>query len=149
MAESTYIELTGKNGKQYVIGSLYRLPNTDETTLVNHMKNTLLKLKNEPTHKEIIMGMDHNLDLLKIHQHKPTQKFLETMLDCNMLPTITHPSRITSNSATLIDNIFISKQLQKSFDSCLIMDNMSDHLPTLALLKQTHIIDESPLTFKS
>ena len=71
------------------------------------------------------------------------------MLDCNMLPTITHPNRITKNSATLIDSIFISEFLQRSFDSCLLINDMSDHLRTLVLFKQTHVTDNSPLVFKS
>ena len=36
-AESTYIEITGRNGKQYIIGSLYHLPNTSEAPLTDHL----------------------------------------------------------------------------------------------------------------
>ena len=53
------------------------------------------------------------------------------------------------NSATLIDNIFISEQLQCSFDSAILVDNISDHLPCLPLLHQTRIGNKSPLEFKS
>ena len=81
--------------------------------------------------------MDHNMDLLKSQQHTSTEKFLDIMLINNMLPTITQPSRITVNSATLIDNIFISDILQRRFDSCLLIDDMSDHLLTLVQLRQT------------
>ena len=57
--------------------------------------------------------------------------------------------RITSNTATLIDNVFISKQLQKSFDSGLIVEDISDHLPIIVLMKQTQLTDKSPIEFDS
>ena len=92
--------------------------------------------------------MDHNLDLLKSDKHAPTCKFLDALLDANMLPTITRPTRIMQSSATLIDNIFISEQLQCNFDSAILTDNISDHLPCITLLRQTRISSKSPLEFK-
>ena len=53
------------------------------------------------------------------------------------------------NSASLIDNIFISENLLNKFDSCILVDDMSDHLPTLTLLKQTKLVDKSPLIYQS
>ena len=93
--------------------------------------------------------MDHNLGLLKSQQHHANGKFLECMLDHNMLPAITRPSRITQTSATLIDNIFISSFLQQSFDSCLLLNDTTDHLPTLLLAKQIKLADKEPLEFES
>ena len=133
--ESTYIKITANNGKQFVVCSLYCSPNTPEEPLLNHVREILNKIKTKKSHEEIIIGLDHNLDLLKSDQYNLTSKFLELMLDHSMLPTITRPTRITSNSATLIDNVFISEKLQKIFDSCVLINDMSDHLPTLTLLK--------------
>ena len=67
------------------------------------------KIKNEG--KETILGMDHNLDLLKSNVHKQTQALLDDLNDKDILPTITCPIRITQNTATLIDNIFVSEKL--------------------------------------
>ena len=147
--ECTYIEITAKDGKQIVLGSLYRSPNTEVKQLFNHLEETIPKVEQEKGIKEHVLGMDHNLDLLKSHIHTQTQKFLDILLEHNLLPTITRPSRITQQSATLIDNIFVSESLHRNFDSCLIMDNMSNHLSCLALLKQTKISNKTPLTFTS
>ena len=87
--------------------------------------------------------MDHNLDLLKNSTHKHTQQFIEEM------PTITRPTRITNSSATLIDNIFVSEKLYRFYESAILLDDMSDHLPTLTLLKQTKLLDKEPLEFES
>ena len=84
--------------------------------------------------KEVIIGMDHNLDLLKSSTHKHTWQFIDEMTDKNLLPMITRPTRITHLSATLIDNIFVSKKLHRFYESAIILDDMSDHLSMLALL---------------
>ena len=147
--KSTYIKIAAKNGKQFIVGSLHHSPNTPEEPLLNHVREILNKIKTKKSHQEIIIGLDHNLDLLKSYQHNPISKFLELMLDHSMLQTITRPTMITSNSAMLIDNVFISEKLQKNFDSCVLINDMSDHLPTLTLLKQTKLVDKTPLVYKS
>ena len=95
-------------------------------------------MKSEKTNKQLILGMDHNLDLLKSDIHAPTHKLLDTILDVDMLLTIARPPRIMQHNAMLIDNIFISDHLQRNFDSAIIVDDTSDHLPCIALMKQTH-----------
>ena len=148
-SEMSYIEITTKSGKSIVVGSLYRLPNSSDSALIDHIENIITKVKLEKNHKQLILGMDHNFDLLKCNQHRPTKRFLDKMMDLNMLPAITRPTRITSNTATVIDNVFISDQLQRNFDSGLIVDDISDHLPSIVLIKQTHITDKSSIEFDS
>ena len=99
--------------------------------------------------KEIILGMDHNLDLPKSRAHKPTQIFIEDLLDKNIPPTITRLTRITQNSATLIDNIFGNERLHHFFESAVIITDISGHLPTLSFLKQTKLLDRKLLEFES
>ena len=65
------------------------------------------------------------------------------------MSTITCPTRITQTSATLIDNVFVSAKLHRSFDSAILLSDMSDHLLSLVLLKQTKIFDKEPLEFES
>ena len=72
--------------------------------------------------------------------HKRTQDFIELNLDNNLLPTITRPTRITKNSATLIDNIIVSQNLLTNIDSRIIIDDISDHLPSI--LKLNDLLDK-------
>ena len=37
----------------------------------------------------VIIGIDHNLDLLKQRTHRPTKLFVDKLLDSNMVPSIT------------------------------------------------------------
>ena len=65
-----------------------------------------------------------------------------------MLPTITKPTRISKTSATLIDNILLSKKLQPEFESLIIIDDLSDHLPCLVTLRNFQQIDNKNFTTK-
>ena len=46
-AESTFIEMVAKNGKKFVLGSLYSAPNTKEDIFIDYMKETIHKIKCE------------------------------------------------------------------------------------------------------
>ena len=115
---------------------------------MGHLEMASAKTGQVPNH-EIILSMDQNIDLLKSEEHASTRKFLDLILDCGLWLVITRPTRITQRSATLIDNIYISKNLQCKFDSAIIVDDISDHLPLVALLRQTKITDKSPIEFTS
>ena len=148
-AESTFIEMVAKNGKKFVLGSLYRAPNTKEDIFINYVKETIHKIKCENGHKEFILGMDQNLNLLKANQHKGTSRFLDTMLEFDMIPTITRSMCITNLTATLIDNIYIGGKIQCNYESYFIISDISDHLPSLLLLKQMKVKDNTPIEFES
>ena len=144
--ECIFVELRQKGIKSIVVGSLYRPPNSNTKKFIDQYKNMLHKVDLEK--KELILGMDHNLDLLKSNSHRNTQDFLDINIDNNLFPCVTHPMRITKSSATLIDNIFISQRLHKSFDSCIILHDISDHMPSIVNIHNTkHDIDE-PLEFE-
>ena len=98
--------------------------------------------------KEIILGMDHNLDLLKSSTHHETQEFIDANFDNSILPCITRPTRITKSSVTLIDNIFTSQHLHKNFDSCILINDISNHLPSIANIHGHTTNTEEPLEFK-
>ena len=65
--KSTYIEITAKDGKRIVVGSLYRPPNSPPVEFITKLNSTISKIKDES--KEAILGMDHNMDLLKANLH--------------------------------------------------------------------------------
>ena len=56
--------------------------------------------------KTVFLLGDFNVDLLKYEQHKATNKFLDSLSSNMFLTHIVQPTRITSHSKTLIDNIF-------------------------------------------
>ena len=149
--ESVFVEIRSKNGKDIILGSMYKPPNVDITQfstnlshIVNHTRRT--QGKHPP---ELILGMDHNMNLLNSASHPPTHKFMEDLMNLNLLPTVTRPTRITHHSAMLIDNIFVSEALHRNFESTILIYDMPNHLPILAMLKQTRLLNTSPVTFES
>ena len=139
--ESTFIEINTKNGMPVIIGSMYCTPNTPADEFIKHTTDIISKVKGEKKKKELIIGMDHNLDLLHSDVHQPTNKFLNTLLDMQLFPMVTRPSRIIHRMATLIDNIFESKKFHRDYDSAILVSDISDDLPLLCLLKQTKILN--------
>ena len=127
--ECIFLEMNIKGKHSIVVGSLYRAPSTNPKKF-NHAYNRLVNKINKGK-KEIILGMDHNLNLLKSSTHTETQSFIDINFDHYLFPCITRPTRITKTSATLIDNIFISQKLHNSFDACIVVHDLSDHLPSI------------------
>ena len=54
-----------------------------------------------------------------------------------------------ASAATLIDNVFVSKNLHKFFESAILIEDMSDHLQLLILLKQTKLICNKRIEFET
>ena len=81
--------------------------------------------------------MDHNLDFLKASKHARTQEFIDLNIDNYMYPVITKPTRITHTSATLIDNIMVSKELYDCHNIGILILDLSDHLQCLLTLERS------------
>lgn len=124
--ESLFLRLTC-NKKEFVVGELYRVPNSPADKFNVFVSETLTKLRGQT----VILGSDQNLDLLKMETHTQTNKFLEIILSNGLVPTILRPTRVTHQSATLIDNIYVSADIVSLGESHVIMDNMSDHFPCI------------------
>ena len=77
-----------------------------------------------------VMG-DFSLDLLQYNHHVPTQEFIDSLFSHALLPLISNPTRLTSYSATLLENIF-TNNLSHSVFSGTILNDLSDHLPVFA-----------------
>ena len=121
--ECHVIEVKG-NRYNIIIAGIYRPPNTPVKQFVDDYSKLSERLQNEPI---VLLAMDHNLDFLKHQIHSETQCFLEINLAANIIPSITKPTRVTTSSATLIDNIFVRTALPESIKSGIVVDNTSDH----------------------
>ena len=117
--------------------SCYRAPNTDVDLFLSEYA---LLLKNlEKTKCKLVMGMDHNLDLLKYSKHRPTRDFVSLNENISLVPSITRPTRITTSSATLIDNIFVNSDFVRSLKSQILINDISDHLPICTVIENVNI----------
>ena len=94
----------------------------------------------------LLIGTDHNLDFFRHMVHKTTDLFIDSLQDHNLLPWITCPTRITHSSATLIDNILISNKVYGLQKSCILIHDISDHLPCLLLQSAQKLNKSSKIT---
>ena len=130
--------------KNVSVSSLYRPPNTNATEFNIEYEKYIKKLKS--TKLDTVIGLDHNLDLLNMEKHKPTQEFFNMNINNQLFPTITKPTRITSTTATLLDNLMVNLSLNQNYLSGILVDDMSDHLPCLLVLKGKRYEQKEPIT---
>ena len=105
--ESVFIEINNEAmiiKRNVVIGVIYRTPNTYIKDFNAQIASVLEELLIDK--KLVYLMGDYNIDLLNSESHDLTNEFVDLMYCNEFLPLISRPTRITSTSATLIDNIF-------------------------------------------
>ena len=97
----------------------------------NYLNQLLENISKEK--KSIFLLGDFNVNLLNYNEHNQTNEFLDSLAFNSFIPLILQPTRITSHSNALIDNIFSSV-----IDPDIISDNLtatiSDHLPQFVII---------------
>ena len=129
--ESLFIE-TKIGHKSFVLGEVYRIPNTDQEFFINTYENIITKIIQEK--KEILIGSDQNLNLIKADSDSNVQKFLNVNYSNGLLPVIQKPTRVVYETATLIDNFYTTNK--DSHKSGIIMSSISDHFPIFISLEK-------------
>ena len=130
------------------VSTLYRPPDGKCKVFLKNYK----RLLNKFTEKELsnlVIGMDHNLDIMKHDKHTVTNDFIEYNLEKGLLPTITKPTRITRSTATLIDNIMVGRRYHSNFESQIIVSDLSDHFPCILNVKNTNLFKKKQATIQT
>ena len=116
-------------GRNIIISCVYRPPGTSLTTFNEKIADLL---NNMITDKVQIVCGDFNIDLLNQRVFKGISEFINIMYSNHLCPLIDKPSRITTETATLIDHIFTNRIEDKVVGGLFIRD-VSDHLPVFAI----------------
>ena len=142
--ECSFIEMKFNNDK-YLIGGIYRVPNTGIDKFIEKLNKIIEPLKS--SHKLILLG-DYNINLLKDDKHKND---FELSLQSNyLIPTILSATRVEIKiknnqevlSATLIDNILINYDMK--YQSGIIETSITDHYSIYIIIPEIKkIINES------
>ena len=108
-----------------------------QTLLYDHLSykcrkdlNIYKKNELESTFVEIA---NFNVNLLNYNEHNPTNEFLDSLASNSFLPLILQPTRTTSHSNTLIDNLF-SNIIDPDIISVNLTATIPDHLPQFAII---------------
>ena len=103
--ESVAIEIIDKTHKNTIVICIYKHPNLSVADFnEDYLQHLLDKLSYE--RKNIILLGDFNIDLLHYETDYQTRNFLDKMYSNSLAPKITIPTRLTTHSKILIDNIF-------------------------------------------
>ena len=88
---------------------------------------------------------DLNLDLLKHEEHRPTSAFLDILYSYNVYPLISKPTRVTTNSATLIDHILTNDfDVQCKHKQGILCNRITDHYAVFHITNNSGAILEQP-----
>lgn len=132
-SEAVFLEVQTvvlKEKKKVIIGCIYRPPNTN----INEFKEGLLEVlehvdkENKPCY---LLG-DFNINLLNEEIKQHIDDFMNLLSSNYFYPLINKPTRITSKSSTLIDNIF-TNAFSNVTKSGILYTDISDHMPVFQL----------------
>ena len=129
MIETKFIEIVNNNGKNIIVGVIYRPPNSYFATFESTMNTILEKIDRE--NKLCYLMGDFNIDLFKSDSCDYASQFFEQLSTSSFFPLITKATRITDHTETLIDNIFTNnlEKLNNSRNGIIVFSDISDHLP--------------------
>ena len=142
--ESTFVEIINPQKSNIVIGCPYKHPNMNVLDFKNNHLNQIFEIVSKGQKQVFLLG-DFNINLLNYNDHQPSNDFFHSLTSNSFIPYILHPTRITSHSKTLIDNIF-SNYISHEIISGNITATISDHLPQFSFVPN---ILSNPSTQKS
>jgi endonuclease/exonuclease/phosphatase family metal-dependent hydrolase len=146
----TKIELSTNN--YVIVGSCYR-PGTKHPSftvneqfsqfseLLSNQLNDILSLE-----KPVYVFGDFNLDVLRYGKCSQVTEYIDFLFSVGMLQVITKPTRLSKNSASIIDHM-LTNSPSYSDESLIVLSDISDHFPIFSFIKgkcKTSI----PLTFE-
>ena len=133
-----FVEVVLPKKSNLIVVCTYKHPCMDICTFNDHYLNTLLDNLSKEPNKTIVLLGDFNIDLLNFDTSEHVSTFLDDLASNSLQPQILVPTRISSNSKTLIDNIFYNmpNPLVKSAMSANISSSISDHLPQFCILPE-------------
>ena len=94
--------------------------------------NKLLENISKEQKSTFLLG-DFNVNLLNYIKHNQTNEFVDFLKSNSFIPLILQPTRITSHSNTLLDNIF-SSIIEPDIISGNLTATISDHLTQFAII---------------
>ena len=104
LCEMLFVEIIPMIGDSLKFGSVYRAPSSIPKKNFKVFESVLLKLSESK--QPVIISGNFNFDLLNLDL-STHREFLNIILWAGFLPSISLPTRVTNNTATLIDNIYI------------------------------------------
>jgi len=128
--DSLFIEVECNKKSPIIVGIVYKPPDSLASHFQKHLSSSI-DLISKTKQPAFICG-DFNFDLLKYSSHGATNDFLTSFYRGSFYPLIDKPTRVTTKSSTLIDNIF-TNILDTQISPGILYADLSDHFPVFQL----------------
>jgi len=98
-----------------VTGNTYRPPRPSTEFYNKFINEFTTIISTSPCHQNniIILAGDYNINMLKINEQEHCSTFCDMFTSCNLFPQTTLPTRFTTRTGTLIDNLFCKNVFYK------------------------------------
>jgi len=130
--EDVWIELKINNNKNLIVGSMYRHPSNVFKQFENEFINIIKTFKTNQ--KYIVLG-DFNINYRSLNAQQNIRNYDDHINSFGCSQLIDKPTKITQSSNTIIDHIYTSSALMNQVLPIVIYKDISDHLPTSALVR--------------
>ena len=127
------IEIINDHSKNIILNVVYRPPDGDLRITETFLRKILSE--NTKANKTLFLAGDFNINVLDYEINKKVQNFVNLVFEFSMIPTINKPTRVTSYTATAIDNIITNSIFDNDFESAIIKTDVSDHFPIIFTTK--------------
>ena len=128
-SDSLFVEINIKDGKNLIVGVVYRPPDADLDMFNIKLEETLFSINGK--NKNCILLGDFNIDLSRDDAVK--NNFINILHSFSFFPTINTFTRVTPSTKTIIDNI-ITNILNTSLESGVVLSEISDNFPIVLFL---------------
>ena len=136
--ETLFVKIFIDN-QSYVIGTVYRPPNSNIIQFFESYRYLLEHIKDEKCY----LSGDYNLDLLQYDKKPNVRTFVDLSMEFCFLPLISKPTRVTDHSATLIDH-FWTNNLVEEVASGVLLSDASDHFAPFIWMNSPSTNDRLP-----
>ena len=132
--EAIIIEVVNKNKKNIIIGCIYHHPTMEIKEFNDKFFSPVMEKLSSEDKRIFLMG-DYNIDLIKSDYDLNTSNLFDKLTSNLLVPHIIHPTRITSTSKTLIDNVFSNATNYEQGISGNLTVAISDHLAQFLIIE--------------
>ena len=132
--EQLVIEIISEGVKNVVISTHYRPPTGDIKMFKNYIKSLIETINRE--NKEIYKIGDMKINSLDYSSNNKVKSLINILFKNGFIPTINKPTRVTCNSLTIIDHIFINNFIDHEINPGIIKTDISDHFPIFIINKK-------------
>ena len=145
--EDIWINVYNKNSsKKYLIGVVYRHPNTSKLDFITKFSEILQKISCANVESFIVGDFNIDTHCRTFHElSRYSKDYLLSISSNGFSQLIDIPTRVSTSSRTLIDHV-ITNVTHKHLIPGLIQSDISDHFPTFVIAHNTKkVVDNNPI----